>query len=261
MIDPIGPDPTDPAVPAKHVGEIVPHLEVPEPPPPTRPRVRYSNYDSPEAIKLKSAAAEPQKPASATPKPETNKPRTSQTVAANPVPNPPQDAKTAKAAPAASTPANPNTALAHKPQAPHKAGTLEKAVGLAKVVLPLAGKLLPLLEGNVAGAAANLLAGRPAPEVNLKPLEESIARLQADQRAITFHTSEHKRQIQRLQDDLAVLKESLEKNAAEQAELIEHVAKLAKRTRSFTRFVTILLAISILFSLVLVVRIAYIIRF
>ena len=253
MIDPIGPDPNDPAVPPRHVGEIVPHLELPEPPPPTRPRVRYANYDSAEAIKLKSAA----------PKPE----QTREPMAANPVPEPPEHANTAEPAPPPPpatpgiAPANPNTALARKPQPAHKPGKFEKAVGLARVVLPLAGKLLPLLEGNVAGAAANLLAGRPAPEVNLKPLEESIARLQADQRAITFHTSEHKHKIQRLQDDLTVLKESLEKNAADQAELIEHVAKLAQRTRSFMRFVTILLAISILFTVLLVVRIAYIIRF
>lgn len=255
MIDPLGPDPNDPAVPARQVGEIVPHLEMPEPPRPTRPRVRYSNYDSPEALKLKSAAIEPE---------PTRKTRTQQEVAANPVSDPPEHLKPADstAAPEAKTlPAgSPETALARAPQPQQASSKLNKAVGIAKAVLPIAGRLLPLLEGNIAGAAANLLAGRSAAEVNLKPLEESIARLQADQRAITFHTSEHKHKIQRLQDDLAVLKESLEKNTADQAELIEHVAKLAKRTRSFMRMVTILLVVSILFSMLLVVRIAYLMR-
>ena len=98
-------------------------------------------------------------------------------------------------------------------------------------------------------------------EVDLKPLEESIARLQADQRALTFHTSEQKRAIRQLEDDFAALQESVQKNAADQAELIEHVAKLAKRTSSFMRLVVILLVVSILFTALLCVRIAYIIRY
>ena len=52
-----------------------------------------------------------------------------------------------------------------------------------------------------------------------------------------------------------------QKNAADQAELIEGVAKLAKRTSSFMRLVTILLLVSMLFTALLCIRIAYIIRF
>ena len=134
-------------------------------------------------------------------------------------------------------------------------------MSVAKTVLPYVGKMLPLLEGNVVSAATNLLASRPMHEVDLKPLEDSIARLQADQRALTFHTTEQKRAIQRLEDEFAAVQEAVQKNAADQAELIEHVAKLAKRTSSFMRLVIILLVVSILFTALLCVRIAYIIRF
>ena len=154
---------------------------------------------------------------------------------------------------------NPITSALARP-VPPKPGKLERAVGLAKTMLPLVGNLLPLLEGNVAGAAANLIANRRGPEADLKPLEEAIAKLQSDQRALTFHTGEQKRAIRRIEDEFAALQESVQKHAADQAELAEQLVKLAKRTSSFMRLVTILLIVSILFSALLVVRIAYLIH-
>jgi septal ring factor EnvC (AmiA/AmiB activator) len=121
--------------------------------------------------------------------------------------------------------------------------------------------MLPLLEGNVVSAATNLLANRPMHEVDLKPLEDAISRLQTEHRALAFHSGEQKRALQHLEDDFAAVQEAVQKNAADQAELIEHVAKLAKRTSSFMRLVTILLVVSILFTALLCVRIAYLIRF
>jgi hypothetical protein len=157
--------------------------------------------------------------------------------------------------------ANPAATALARP-ASHKPTTFERAISMAKTVLPYVGKMLPLLEGNVVSAATNLLANRPAVQpVDLKPLEDSITRLQTDQRALTFHTTEHKRALQRLEDEFVALDEAVKKNAADQAELIEHVAKLAKRMSSFMRLVTILLLVSILFTVLLCVRIAYIIRF
>jgi hypothetical protein len=163
--------------------------------------------------------------------------------------------------PAALSRPSPSTALARSTPPAHKPGKLERAMGMAKSMIPLVGKMLPLLEGNVVGAAANLLANRPAQELNLKPLEEAIARLQTEQRGLTFHTSEQKRALRILEEDFAELKEAVEKNAATQAELIEGVTKLAKRTQSFMRLVVILLVASILFTALLCIRIAYIIRF
>lgn len=247
MIDPLGPDPTDPAMPARHVGEIVSKFDLPEPPRPLHPRKRYANYDRPEALARPISAA----PAS----------NGAQTGAAAPSPAPnkaPNPAKTPTAGPAAVPAAS--TALARPVRQPEKPSKLERAIGIAKTVLPLVGKMLPLLEGNVVSAATNLLTAHQVP-VDLKPLEEAIARLQSDQRALTFHTGEHKRAMRLLEDEVATLAEAVQKNAEQQAELTEQVLKLAKRTRSFMRLLTILLVVSILFTVVLCVRIAYIIRF
>ena len=231
MIDPLGPDPTDPANPPRQVAEIVSEFETPRPMSPLQPRVRYANYDSPEAL---ARPTPPTQPAAIAPPARAPKPQPS----------------------TASKPAA--IALARSTPQPSK---FDRAVNAAKTVLPLVGKLLPLLEGNVVSAASNLLSNRPLHEVNLKPLEDSIARLQADHRALAFHTTEQKRALRRLEDDFAALQEAVEKNAADQAELIEHVAKLAKRTSSFMRLVVILLVASMLFTALLCIRIAYIIRF
>jgi hypothetical protein len=259
MIDPLGPDPTDPVVPARQVAEIVSEFETPGPTSPLRPKVRYANYDSPEAQRL---IEDP--PRKAEPRvrimPRVEAPPRIQEAPpapAEPVNSAPPSKSLSAPSPSAPRPAS--TALGRP--LPPKPSKLERAMSVAKTVLPLVGKMLPLLEGNFAGAASNLLANRQMHEVDLKPLEESISRLQADHRALAFHSNEQKRSIQRLEDDFAALQESVQKHAADQAELIEHVAKLAKRTSSFMRLVTILLVVSILFTALLCVRIAYLIRF
>lgn len=248
MIDPLGPDPTDPAMPARHVGEIVSKFELPEPPRPLHPRKRYANYDRPEAL------ARPISAAPATNGGQNGAPVPSSAQAPAPVP-----VKTPTPGPAA-VPVAPSTALARPVRQAEKPSKFERAIGIAKTVLPLVGKMLPLLEGNVVSAATNLLTTHPVP-VDLKPIEEAIARLQSDQRALTFHSGEHKRAMRLLEDEFATLAEAVQKNAEQQAELTEQVLKLAKRTRSFMRLLTILLVVSILFTVLLCVRIAYIIRF
>jgi hypothetical protein len=231
MIDPPGPDPTNHATPPRQRAEIDSEFETPGSLSPLKPKVRYADYDSPEAL-----------------------------VRPTPPPQPAaivQPARSRRPQPAP-TPTLASTALARSTTKPT---TFDRAVSVAKTVLPLVGKLLPLLEGNVVSAASNLLSNRPMHEVNLKPLEDSIAHLQADHRALAFHTSEQKRALRRLEDDFAALQEAVQKNAADQAELIEGVAKLAKRTSSFLRLIVILLVASMLFTALLCVRIAYIIRF
>ncbi len=270
MIDPLGPDPTDPVMPARQVAEVASEFDISASRSPLRPKVRYANYDSPEAQRLKEEApriedssragmTRNQASRHAEILPRLDPPRIQEAPlpmsAAGPV---------ASAQPAQSPKPKPefrpaSTALARP--IPPKPSKLERAMNVARTVLPIVGKMLPLLEGNVVGVASNLFANRPMQEVDLKPLEESIARLQSDHRALAFHSGEQKRALQRLEDDFAALQEAVQKNAAEQAELIEHVAKLAKRTASFMRLVTILLVISILFTALLCVRIAYMIRF
>lgn len=283
MIDPLGPDPNDPATRRAKPTDVISDFEAAAAAR-LRPKVRHANYDSPEALirpdDAPARAPVPPPAATKAPPPQANpEPPAPQSRAAAPAqPEPqskpaaeptviprsekipvPKSASNAAALPKAQpTPAsNPVSSALARP-VPPKPGKLERAVGLAKTMLPIVGNLLPLLEGNVAGAAANLIANRHGgQQVDLKPMEEAIAKLQSDQRALTFHTSEQKRAIRRIEDEFTTLQESIQKQAADQAELAEQVVKLAKRTSKFMRLVTILLVVSILFSALIVVRIAY----
>lgn len=283
MIDPLGPDPNDPATKRAKATDVISDFEAAAAAARLRPKVRHANYDSPEALILPEDAPArtpvPAPGASKTPLPQAKpEPSSAQTKAPDPEPQSkpaseptviPRSEKITvpKAASTAALP-KPDPTQTPKPASsalarpiPPKPGKLERAVGLAKTMLPIVGNLLPLLEGNVAGAAANLISNRHGGQpVDLKPMEEAIAKLQADQRALTFHTSEQKRAIRRIEDEFATLQESIHKHAADQAELAEQVVKLAKRTSTFMRLVTILLVVSILFSALLVVRIAYLLH-
>ena len=253
MIDPIGPDPADPAVPSRQVADVIAEFEARGPVSPLRPKVRYADYDSPEAQILKPTPLSKAKSRIAEILPRKS--------AAPVIQEAPDSAAAAPPLPRPTTAApKPEATTALGRLLPPKPSKLERAVSVAKTVLPLVGKMLPLLEGNVVGAATNLLAHRPAQGVDLKPLEDSIASLQSDQRALTFHASEQKRAIQRLQDEFDTVQQAVQKQAEVQAELVEHVAKLAKRNSSFMRTVTILLSVLILFTALLCVRIAYLIR-
>ena len=258
MIDPLGPDPNDPAVKPGKATDVVSEFEAPGAAAPLGPRVRHANYDSPEALIRPNASSRPE----AMSRPESAPPP-------RPVLQPDDVSTPPKPKPAAPPAAIPNPKQTQVPKSatnalarpvPPKPGKLERAVGIAKTMLPIVGNLLPLLEGNIAGAAANLIANRPSPEVDLKPMQEAIAGLQADQRALTFHTGEQKRAIRRIEDEFAALQESVQKHAADQAELAEQVVKLAQRTSKFMRLITILMVVSILFTALLVVRIAYLMR-
>lgn len=248
MIDPLGPDPSDPVLPARQVGEIVPEIQLPESSTLPRPKVRYANYDQPEAL---TRRVSPGEEAAAKAKPA---------AVSEPTQAPPQAATESSKPVAGPAPANPQTALARPVPPLHKPTKFQRAMGVAKTVLPIVSKMLPLLEGNVISAASNLL-GPQQVQIDLKPLEDAIARLQADQRALTFHSTEQKRALRRIEDEFETLQDLVQKNAEQQAELAEHVAKLAKRTASFHRLIIILLGVSILFTAFLCVRIAYIIRF
>jgi hypothetical protein len=271
MIDPLGPDPNDPATKPVNARDVISDFEAPGSAARLRPKVRYANYDSPEALirpeapPVPNAAIGPITPPGPEPKPgipEPSKPgsQAKPAAASNPEPKPRPAAPPVIIPKQKQTPVpkSASTALAHP--VPPKPGKLERAVGIAKTMLPLVGNLLPLLEGNVAGAAANLLANRPSHEVDLKPMQEAIAMLQSDQRALTFHTGEQKRAIRRIEDEFATLQEAVQKHAADQAELAEQLVNLARRTSRFMRLVTILLIVSALFTALLVVRIAYLMR-
>jgi septal ring factor EnvC (AmiA/AmiB activator) len=142
---------------------------------------------------------------------------------------------------------------------PDKPSAFSRAINAARVVLPVVQKVLPLLEGNVASAAANLLAPTPRP-VDLEPVKTAIGKLQAEQRALRGHVTDQKRSLESVEYELAAIKEGLDRNSAELRELAEDQLKLRRRLSRLAWTMFILLFLSLTLTGLICVRLAYILR-
>jgi hypothetical protein len=152
------------------------------------------------------------------------------------------------------------TALTRSAPRQEKPNGFERAIGVVKAVLPIVGKMLPLLEGNVISAASNLLVNRGPHAVDLGRLETAIGKLQAAQREQRLSTAEQRDGLKRLEEELAAVQGAVKRNSAEQAEMLEALLSLRKRMSTFMRFVMVLLIVSIGFTVLLCVRLAYILK-
>jgi hypothetical protein len=136
----------------------------------------------------------------------------------------------------------------------------QRVVGVARTVLPVVQKLLPLLDGNVASAASNFL-GQPAREsVDLTPIEHAISKLNVEQRHLRGQVSEHQASLQRIEDQLGALKEAIDRNAREQEALQERLKSLRKKVTVFGWLAFLLLAGSIAANVVFYLRMAHLLR-
>lgn len=142
---------------------------------------------------------------------------------------------------------------------PEKASAFARAIGAARVVLPVVQKMLPLLEGNVASAAANLLTPTARP-VDLEPVKSAIGRLQADQRTLRGQLSDQRESLIGMEQELSTIREGLDRNTAQLRELAEDQLNLRRRLTRLTWMIFILLALSIVFTTLVCIRLAYILR-
>jgi t-SNARE complex subunit (syntaxin) len=92
--------------------------------------------------------------------------------------------------------------------------------------MPFVQRLLPLLDGNIATAIANLAAPRhqappPAPKVDLAPLQDSLAEIQSQHRNLREQVIEQNASLKRVEDQLEMVREATDRNTLEQQELLE----------------------------------------
>lgn len=145
-----------------------------------------------------------------------------------------------------------------KPRA-EKPSALARAIGAARLVLPVVQKALPLLEGNVAMAAANFLTPSPRP-VDLEPVRTAIGKLQADHRTLRGQAADQKALLNSIEAELTSVKESIDRNDSEIRELAEAQLNLSRRLTRLVWMIFILLTLSIAFTTLVCVRLAYILR-
>jgi hypothetical protein len=153
----------------------------------------------------------------------------------------------------------PAKALTRQGARPQKPSGFGRAVGAVRAALPYVQKLLPLLDGNVAFAAANFLAPQ-GQHVDLVPLESAVGRLQAEQRTQRGQILDQRASLQQVENELATVKAVTEQNAAHQRELAEHLLVTSRKLSRFTWIIIGLLTLSIAFNILVLVRMAYILR-
>jgi len=175
--------------------------------------------------------------------------------------NPPSQGKGEEAKPASRTVSitPPAKALTRQGSRPQKPSSFGRAVKMVRAALPVVQKLLPLLEGNIAFAAANFLAPQ-GQHVDLVPLESAVGRLQAEQRTQRGQIIDQKILLEQVETELATVKAVTEQNAAHQRELAEHLLVTSKKLSRFTWIIVGLLTLSIAFNILILVRMAYILR-
>jgi hypothetical protein len=127
--------------------------------------------------------------------------------------------------------------------------------------LPFIQRILPLLDGNVGTVVSNLMAppphrpAPPAPPVNLAPLEESVASLQAGQHELRTQISEQNTSLKRVEDQLEMVREATDRNTLEQQELLEDLKSIGNKVNIFAMVALLLLVVSVMVNVILYLHI------
>lgn len=157
------------------------------------------------------------------------------------------------------TPA-PSRALA-SPAIPAEAedhsSNLHRAANALRAAVPFVQRLLPLLDGNVVAAVANVLTPhpKPAPPVDLAPIQQGMSDLHVQQRALGNQVAEQQNALKRVEDHLEQVREATDRNTLEQQELMEDLKSVGNKM-SIVAFVTLaLLLVSVLLNLFLYLHI------
>ena len=135
---------------------------------------------------------------------------------------------------------------------------MQRAMNIFRAALPIVQKLLPLIDGNVGTAVANLITHRshpqiaaPAPKVDLAPLEGSLAELQKQQGNLREQVMEQNTSLKRVEDRLESVREATDRNTLEQQELLEDLRTFSNKIKVVAVIVVGLLAVGVLLNLIM----------
>ena len=137
---------------------------------------------------------------------------------------------------------------------------VDRIVTALRSAVPFVQRLLPLLDGNIASAVANVLTAhsqKPAPAVtvNLAPLQESLTDLQIQHRELHDQVIEQNTSLKRVEDQLEMVREATDRNTLEQQELMEDLKAVGTKVNIVALVALGLLAISLFLNLILYLHI------
>lgn len=161
----------------------------------------------------------------------------------------------------ASTPPPPGRSLTSgtpSPEGTESGSGVQRAMNALRSAVPFVQRLLPLLDGNIVTAVSSILtqnSQKPAPPVNLAPIQDAVNELQAQQRELHDNIVEQNISIQKVEDQLQMVREATDRNTLEQQELMEDLKAVGKKVNVIALIALGLLAISVVLNLVLYLHI------
>ena len=135
---------------------------------------------------------------------------------------------------------------------------MQRAMNAVRSAVPFIQRLLPLLDGNIMTAVSSILtqqSQKPAPHVNLAPIQDSVNDLQVQHRELHDQVVEQNISIQKVEDQLQMVREATDRNTLEQQELMEDLKAVGNKVNVIALIALGLLAISVLLNLVLYLHI------
>jgi hypothetical protein len=164
--------------------------------------------------------------------------------------------------PSMATPPTPRNPPVERPvgmqMRPGGPSTLQRAAGVLRHAIPFAQKLLPLLDGNIAGALSGILspsaapaASAPPPRVDLTPINQNIAELQGLHKELSVQIVEQNNSLKRVEDRLELVREATDRNTLEQQELHEKLRSTGSKVNVVATIAIGLLLISLLMNVLL----------
>ena len=134
----------------------------------------------------------------------------------------------------------------------------ERAMGAMRMAIPFVQRLLPLLDGNVGSAASNLLnplpPPPPAPPVNLEPIEDGLAAVQAENRALRTQVIEQNLSLKRVEEQLGMMAEASDRIVLTQQKMTQEIKAVGRKVAIFASIVLALLVIFIACNVILFLR-------
>lgn len=130
----------------------------------------------------------------------------------------------------------PTASLEETPQpesVPEKSrGRFLRNVGRLKPLLPYLTGGLRMIDHGAAQIVAQLLNlaanGSPASEEAHSEIQQELAEIEASHRDLRLSVQDHSVELKRFEDQIVLLRQTVERNASEHAEVVEEVSSLRK---------------------------------
>jgi hypothetical protein len=118
--------------------------------------------------------------------------------------------------------------------APH-GSALGKTMGILRTILPIAQKVLPLIDGQIGTVVSNLIASQASPrEVakTLLPLEDGLAQLKKQHIELRTHVAGQSAALKQIGEQIEVVRKLTEEATEKQRNLAKGLEKIRRRVNA-----------------------------